>query len=60
MIALYVILATLACLGFAAVAEQIIPRTRVGRVYGYVRVSTDKQAASPEAQRQVLASEIPS
>jgi DNA invertase Pin-like site-specific DNA recombinase len=54
MIALYVLLATLACLGFATVAEAVIPRTRAGRAFGYVRVSTDKQAASPEAQRQAI------
>ena len=35
----------------ATVAEDVVPRTRTGRVYGYVRVSTDKQALSPEAQR---------
>jgi DNA invertase Pin-like site-specific DNA recombinase len=54
MIALYVMLATLTCLGLAAVAEKVIPRTRAGRVYGYVRVSTDKQAASPEVQRRAI------
>jgi DNA invertase Pin-like site-specific DNA recombinase len=54
MIALYVVLATLACLGFAAVADEVIPRVRTSRAYGYVRVSTDKQAASPEAQRQAI------
>src|SRR3954451_13421754 len=54
MITLYVIFATLVCLGFAAVAEEVVPRARTNRVYGYVRVSTDKQAASPEAQRQAI------
>jgi DNA invertase Pin-like site-specific DNA recombinase len=54
MIALSLILATLACLGFATVAEAATPRTRAGRAFGYVRVSTDKQAASPEAQRQAI------
>jgi DNA invertase Pin-like site-specific DNA recombinase len=54
MIALSVILATLTCLGFATVAEAVIPRTRAGRTFGYVRVSTDKQAASPEAQRLAI------
>jgi DNA invertase Pin-like site-specific DNA recombinase len=51
MIALYLTMATLACLGLAAVAEESLTRTRVGRVYGYIRVSTDKQAISPEVQR---------
>jgi site-specific DNA recombinase len=54
MIALYLTLAALACLGFAVVAEPVVPQARAGRVYGYVRVSTDKQAASPEAQRQAV------
>jgi DNA invertase Pin-like site-specific DNA recombinase len=54
MIALYLTLVALACLGFAVAAEPVIPRARVGRVYGYVRVSTDKQATSPEAQRQAV------
>jgi DNA invertase Pin-like site-specific DNA recombinase len=51
---LFLMLTTLACLGLAAVAEEMIPRARTGRVYGYVRVSTDKQALSPEAQRQAI------
>jgi hypothetical protein len=54
MIALYAMIATLARLGFAAVAVETIPRTRAGHVYGHVRVSTDMQAASPEAQRRAI------
>lgn len=29
-------------------------KTRVGKVYGYIRVSTDRQALSPKAQREAI------
>src|SRR5689334_11167184 len=39
---------------FAAAAEWLTERPVPGRVYGYVRVSTDKQAANPEVQRKAI------
>jgi DNA invertase Pin-like site-specific DNA recombinase len=52
--ALWMLVATSGMLGLATVAEEVIPRTRVARTYGYIRVSTDKQALSPEAQRRTI------
>jgi DNA invertase Pin-like site-specific DNA recombinase len=53
-ISIFIMIGTLALLGLASVAEEVVPRTRVGRCYGYVRVSTDKQSLSPQAQRQAI------
>jgi DNA invertase Pin-like site-specific DNA recombinase len=47
--------ATVALVGFATVAEDLVPLTRTGRCYGYIRVSTDKQSLSPQAQMETIA-----
>lgn len=54
MIALWMMVATVALLGFATVARELVPEIRTGRCYGYLRVSTDKQSLSPDAQRKTI------
>jgi DNA invertase Pin-like site-specific DNA recombinase len=50
----FMMMATLACLGLAAMAGESLPRTRMRHVYGYIRASTDKQALSPQVQREKI------
>lgn len=52
--AVWMLVAPLMLLGLATVAEEVLPRKRTRRCYGYIRVSTDKQALSPEAQRRTI------